>query len=309
MLKNKTVLKILSILIAIGLWMYVMGSINPTTRQTIENIPVELLNQDTLEERGLAIREEAGFSVNVVLEGNRSVLQQLDSEGIRATADVFGYEEGESSVPVQVTVPDNTRLKEVKPARINVTVDRLVATNKKVDVKFIGKAPADAEPKAIDMSPIEIEVKGAKKLVDSIKTLQVEINAAKLTDSPKAFQENLQVLNENGDQVYDVTLSAETVEVDAALYYTKTVPLEIKTTGRLPKKYELESLTGTEKIEVCGLKGDLDDIDKIETKPVDMSKIKANTVLELNPILPSGVELAKGSKKPTAEIKIKHSTE
>ncbi len=309
MLKNKTVLKILSLLIAIGLWMYVTGSINPTTRQTVENIPVELLNQDTLEDRGLAIWEEAGFSVNVVLEGNRSVLNQMDKDEIRATADLFGYEEGESSVPVQVTVPDNTRLKEVKPARISVTVDKLVSINKKVSVKFIGKAPDGTDPKAIEMSPIEVEVKGAKKLIDTIKTVQVEINAAQLTDSPKSFQQDLQVLNEDGDQVYDVTLSAETVEVDAALYYTKTVPLEVKTKGALPQKYEMEAWSATKKIKICGLKEVLDSINRVETSPVNLSKIKEDTTVKLKPALPSGAELAKGSKRPEVEIKIKRSTE
>ena len=36
MLKNNTVLKILSLLIAMGLWFYVIGEVNPTVVQTIE---------------------------------------------------------------------------------------------------------------------------------------------------------------------------------------------------------------------------------------------------------------------------------
>lgn len=309
MLKNNTVLKILSILIAVCLWMYVMGSVNPMTTQTIENIPVELLNQDTLQERGLAVRSGMGFSVDIIVEGNRSILHELDKDKIKATVDVFGYEEGENSVPIQVEVPNNVRLKEVKTPRIEITVDELISAYKKVDIKFVGKAESGTEPAVIATSPTEIEVKGAKTLVNSIKTVQARLNAAELSDDPKSFQAKLQALNQNGEQIYDVTLSADTAEVEVVLYHTKTVPLEVKTIGRLPKGYELEDLSAPEEIKICGAKEDLDSIEKIETEPVDISQMKASATLELQPILPSGVQVSEGSKKAAAEIKIKRLTE
>lgn len=309
MLKNNTVLKILSVLIAVCLWMYVMGNVNPMTTQTIENVPVELLNQDTLQERGLAIRGGLGFSVDIVVEGNRSVLHELDKDKIKATVDVFGYEAGQNSVPVQVEVPDNVRLKEVKTPRIEITVEELISAYKKVDVKFVGKAASGTEPGVVATSPSEIEVKGAKSLVNAVKTVQARLNAAELTDEPKSFQAKLQALNPNGEQIYDVTLSAETAEVEAALYHTKTVPLEVKTIGSLPKGHELEDMSVPEEIKISGMKEDLDSIEKIETEPVDMSRITNNTEIELKPIFPSGIQASQGSKKMVAEIKIKRLTE
>lgn len=309
MLKNNTVLKILSVLIAVCLWMYVMGSVNPMTTQTIENIPVELLNQDTLQERGLAVRSGMGFSVDVVVEGNRSILHELDKDKVKATVDVFGYEEGQNSVPVQVEVPDNVRLKEVKTPRIDITVDELISAYKKVDVKFVGRSTFGTEPGVVATSPAEIEVKGAKTLVNSVKTVQARLNAAEISDDPKSFRAKLQALNQNGEQIYDVTLSAETVGVEAALYYTKTVTLEVKTAGDLPKGYELEEISAPKEIKISGMKEDLDSVEKIETEPVDMGQIKSDTAIELKPILPSGIQVSQGSKKAVAEIKIKRLTE
>ncbi|MCI9597406.1 MAG: hypothetical protein HFE75_08940 [Firmicutes bacterium] len=309
MLKNNTVLKILSVLIAVCLWMYVMGSVNPMTTQTIENIPVELLNQDTLQERGLAVRSGMGFSVDVIVEGNRSILHELDKDKVKATVDVFGYEEGQNSVPVQVEVPDNVRLKEVKTPRIDITVDELISAYKKVDVKFVGRSSFGTEPGVVATSPAEIEVKGAKTLVNSVKTVQARLNAAEISDDPKSFRAKLQALNQNGEQIYDVTLSAETVGVEAALYYTKTVTLEVKTAGDLPKGYELEEISAPKEIKISGMKDDLDSVEKIETEPVDMRQIKSDTAIELKPILPSGIQVSQGSKKAVAEIKIKRLTE
>ena len=55
MLRNNMVLKIISLLIAIFLWVYVMGEVDPTATQTIRDIPVSLLNEDWLEDNELAI--------------------------------------------------------------------------------------------------------------------------------------------------------------------------------------------------------------------------------------------------------------
>lgn len=286
-----------------------MGSVNPMTTQTIENIPVELLNQDTLQERGLAVRSGMGFSVDVIVEGNRSILHELDKDKVKVTVDVFGYEEGQNSVPVQVEVPDNVRLKEVKTPRIDITVDELISAYKKVDVKFVGRSSFGTEPGVVATSPAEIEVKGAKTLVNSVKTVQARLNAAEISDDPKSFRAKLQALNQNGEQIYDVTLSAETVGVEAALYYTKTVTLEVKTAGDLPKGYELEEISAPKEIKISGMKDDLDSVEKIETEPVDMRQIKSDTAIELKPILPSVIQVSQGSKKAVAEIKIKRLTE
>lgn len=308
MLKNNTVLKILSIVIAICLWMYVMGSVNPVITQTVENIPVELLNEDRLEQQDLTVRGSAGFSVDIVIEGKRSTLYNLDKNKIKATADVLGYKEGQNAVPVHVEVPENIELKEVKTPRIEITVDELIFAYKKVDVRFTGKHESGTEPGILATSPAEIEIKGPKALVDTVETVQAKVSEKKLTNEPQSFQAKLRALDKEGEQVYDVTLSAEAAEVEAVLYHTKIVPLEVKTTGALPKIYELKEWSVPGEIEICGSKKDLEEIDKLETEPVDMSKIKASTTLELTPNFPDGVQLSTGSKKPVAEIQIKRST-
>ena len=58
MLRNKNIVRILSLLIAVVLWAYVMGEINPETTIKFKNINVEILNQESLEDRGLALIED-----------------------------------------------------------------------------------------------------------------------------------------------------------------------------------------------------------------------------------------------------------
>ena len=46
MLKNKTVLKIVSLVIAIFLWIYVMGEVDPETKVKVYGIEVNYINTE-----------------------------------------------------------------------------------------------------------------------------------------------------------------------------------------------------------------------------------------------------------------------
>ncbi|MCQ4635774.1 CdaR family protein [Anaerovorax odorimutans] len=305
MLRNKTVLKILSLLLAVFLWFYVMGEINPTTSQTIENIPVELLNVDTLDQRDLAIQGGANFSVDIVVEGKRAELNLLDKEKIKATADIFGYEEGENYVPVSVQVPDNVSLKQIKTPKIKVNLEELVSVYKQISVKFTGKTASGTEPGNVTVSPTEIEVKGAKSVVNSVKAVQAEVKASEITDEMKTFTAEPVAVNGNNEPVYDISLSAKSVEVQAALYYTKTVPLNVEVKGTVPEEYEMTDISVPEEISIRGPKDAVEDIKSVTADPVNISKVKASTTLKIQPRLPQGVEVADESKSIGVKIKIK----
>ena len=296
MLKNNTILKILSLLIAIFLWFYVMGEINPTTSQTFENIPVELLNVDTLDQRDLAIQGGANFSVDVVVEGKRADLNSLDKEKIKATADVFGYEEGENYVPVSVQLPDNVSLGQIKTPKIKVILEELVSVYKQISVKFTGKTPSGTEPGNVSVSPTEIEVKGAKSVVNSVKAVQAEVKASEITDDEQSFSAVPVAVDGNHEPVYDVSLSAESVEVQATLFYTKTVPMKVEIKGAVPSSYEMTDLSVPDEISIRGPKSAVEDITSVTADPVNISKVKASTTLKIHPNLPQGVELADESK-------------
>lgn len=305
MLKNNTVRKILSLLIAIFLWVYVMGEVNPTITKTISNIPVELLNENTLEQRGLAVQESSEFAVSIEVKGKRADLNSLEKSEITATADLFGYKEGENEVPVTVEVPDNITLEAIKTPNIKVTLEELVSVYKEITVDFAGKTESGTEPGNVTVSPDEIEVKGAKSAVDIVKNVKAEVDASKITDEERTFNVEPKAVDKNGDIVSGVTLSAKTVQVQAVLCYTKTVPLKVEVTGSVPEKYQVTDILIPKKITIRGPKASLDKITSISADPVDISDVTASTTLKIDPRLPQGVELADSSADIGVTVKIK----
>ena len=75
---NKVYTAIISLLIAIGLWMYVVTVVSPGSENTYTGIEVVKQSEGILEERGLVITAEHNPAVNLRLSGNRSDLNKLN---------------------------------------------------------------------------------------------------------------------------------------------------------------------------------------------------------------------------------------
>lgn len=281
MLRNNTVLKILSLLIAIFLWVYVMGEVDPTTSTTIKDVRVKLQQLDTLEEKELAVKGgNRQFTVDVVLEGSRAELNRLDRSEIRAEADLFGYEKGKNQVPVQVNVPENVTLKDVKTPRIEVVLEDLVSDYKTIEVSFRGDTEENTEPGEVECSPAEIEVKGGKSAVKSVDSVRAEIRAAELTDELQTFSVKPKAFDKDGNRVANVQLSAEMVDVSAILHYTKTIQISGKEIELNNVGQNLEASVRTAKIFVtaAGRKGQIEALSKGDFRlSADLNQKKAGT--------------------------------
>ena len=85
-MKSKLISVLLSVAMAFGLWYYVITVISPDTTDTFYDIPVVLVGETALEERGLMVTSVSNTTVDLTLTGNRSDLNQLTRENITLKA-------------------------------------------------------------------------------------------------------------------------------------------------------------------------------------------------------------------------------
>ena len=96
-MKNKFAAALFSLIVAFGIWLYVITTVSPGSEDTFSNIPVTLQNEAALSERGLMVTTQDVPTVTLRLSGNRSDLIKLNSSNIVLTADLSGiYEPGKS---------------------------------------------------------------------------------------------------------------------------------------------------------------------------------------------------------------------
>ncbi|MBO4991657.1 MAG: hypothetical protein J6E42_05835 [Firmicutes bacterium] len=297
-----TVNKILSVIIAIFLWIFVIGGENPVKERTIRSVPVNLKNVETLADNNLAIAGSTDYTVDVKIKGQRTTVDPLTVDDITVEADLFGYGQGQNYINVTAVIPDNTELVEIRSPKIQVNIEELVAVSKPVHINFIN-VPAGKEIGGIIEQPTEVEVSGAKSLVNAVAWAfgTVNVNGSEEGKS-NTVQVELQPLNDGEALVENVRMSSQYADVSFVIMDVKEVPLVVETKDESDGRV-LSGIEAPETIEIRGLPQDLEQIHEVVTEPVDLAGLELNedgsAIASLEAILPQGVELA--SKNPTLQ--------
>ena len=85
MLKNNRVAFILALIMAIALWAYVLGEVDPVRTITIRNIPIRFVDQSALTENGLVITGMDHEEVSVTFTAKRSLVTKIDADDFHAS--------------------------------------------------------------------------------------------------------------------------------------------------------------------------------------------------------------------------------
>jgi YbbR domain-containing protein len=300
---GRTITIILSIIIALLLWSYVIIQVNPTKEETISRVPVQLLNTQSLAARQLAISGDGEYTVDVVVEGRRADIMKVSGEDIIAEVDLFGWSKGENYIPVNVKLPPALKLVEVRSAKIQVTIEDLVALSKPVDVVYRGEFPANTEEGDVELRPAEIEVTGAKSAVESVDEVRVYIDVEDLSTERRTIQSEAVPLNKAEMIVENVKLSSSYVNVSARLLQVKEVPLVVETVGSLDEGYGAE-IDVPQFVLIKGTKAALQDVTSVSAEPLDITGMTKNGIMPITLLLPEGVELSKRNTTIHAGITI-----
>ena len=131
-MKNKFAAALFSLIVAFGIWLYVITTVSPGSEDTFSNIPVTLQNEAALSERGLMVTTQDVPTVTLRLSGNRSDLIKLNSSNIVLTADLSGiYEPGERKLTYNIAFPGDIAnnafvVESQSPQYVTVDIERKI---------------------------------------------------------------------------------------------------------------------------------------------------------------------------------------
>ena len=96
MLKNNRVVFILALIMAIALWAYVLGTVDPVRTVTLRDIPIRLLDQSELSDQDLVITSMDHEGINVTFTAKRSIANKIKTDDFTAVADLRGIKLGDN---------------------------------------------------------------------------------------------------------------------------------------------------------------------------------------------------------------------
>ncbi len=105
MLKDKRVLMLISLLVSVGLWMFVMGEVDPVKSTTINNVEVEIYGEQYLEDINLKAALIKPQNISVTVGGKRSNVNAAKKKGIKAYVDVSHCEYGRNVSDINIKMP------------------------------------------------------------------------------------------------------------------------------------------------------------------------------------------------------------
>ena len=129
--KNRKMVNMaLAVLLAFGLWFYVINVENPTGSANLRDLPVELQGEFQLAEAGLMVTDVSQETMNVKVTGKKKTLMKLDKKNVSLAVDVSSITgEGEHDLICKATFPshistDNVTVSSWNEMKVTVTVEK-----------------------------------------------------------------------------------------------------------------------------------------------------------------------------------------
>lgn len=301
---SKIIRLVASIFIAIGLWVYVINVVNPSSTTTIRNIPVELKGTEILEEEGLAIEGSGEYTVDITVRAARTDLGTVSADNFTATADVAELTMGQDYITVSVTGPKAYQIEDVRSRKIQVYVDELMKKTIPVTVSY-ASLPSGYEAAPLSIYPEEIEVKGAKQLVENVAQYVVTLDPSGIhTEDVQEMNEVGNFCNESGAKISGVSTKTENISVKTSVYPVKTVALKVVYAGEPWEGAKINKIDAPTSINVIGPSNSLSKISELSSKEISIDEIYESCEKEIEINLPKGVFLSKENAHPMFKVDV-----
>ena len=314
-MKTKIVYAIASILIAFGLWMYVITTVSPESVETISGIPVVFEGENVLrEDQGLMITQKNEDTVSLKLSGNRIDLSKVNRGNIAIKVDVSKiYEPGQRAmqyVPVfPGDVPSNAFVIEAKyPESITLTIEKRITKEVPMEIKWSGSTPdgfiSDKGNAVLD-NPV-IKIAGPQSVVDQIEkaVIEVDLNGRKESIS-ESYRYTLCDKDNNPVDAELITTNVQEVRLDLKIVRFKDIDITYNLVeGGGANKKNTSIALNVDSIRVSGSEAALEAMGgELVIGSVNLRDIPRNETLTFPISLPEGVNNLTGVKEVVMDIK------
>jgi YbbR domain-containing protein len=275
--KNLTA-KIVALIMAVILWVYVMNEQNPLVETSME-VPLEVRNLSSA-----VMATDIPEVVRVKVRGSRALIMGLGQKDIKAYIDLKGLGDGRNTLSVAANIPANIELMEVSPNSINFRLDTIVSREIPIEARLGGAAVPGGAVDRISYSSPKVTVKGPSEIVDTVVKAVVDVDVSgKNTDF--TMDGPIILLDARNKKVEGLTTNPGDVSVSLAftpVISKKMVEVKANIVGPFGKNIILHQISiKPEQVEISGQGKAFERIDSIYTEPINVSEINKETVLQV----------------------------
>ena len=304
---NNLSLKIVSAVFAVILWTVIVNIYDPNTSYTFSNITVQLVNTQSLTEKNYTFEVVDGGKISVTVSGPKSVVTDLKTSDIAATADLSKVTAFTDYVDIQVqVVKDGQVLNNVeavpRTSALKLSIENRDTNTYAVNVNTTGTPANGYAVASTTTSPTYIKVTGPTSLVEGVASVGVDVDVSGAKGTVNT-QSDINMYDSDGNIIAneELEMSSETADVIVEMARTKTVPVVVKTSGT-PSQDCVVTGTSLSQTSVV-ISGQQEALSKIDNITIPSSAVSVDGLSEdktytfkLTDYVPSGVKIVSDSR-------------
>ena len=251
---NNLSLKILSVAIAILIWLLVVNADNPIGTKSFVIGDVQLLNEAYLDADGkMCMQDDKQESIRVTIKTNRKTLDRITASDIKAVADLqqaVSLNTDPVMVPITVScdkvLPDNI---EVTPQNLSIHIEDKDTQEFVVNVTTNNTKPDKGyEVGTLTSNPEKLKITGPTSLINKIDKVNASVDVDGASEDVTE-ETDVKIIDKNGEEFTDTDmayLNISKVSVTARLWKVRPeVRIKAEYEGTPADGYEVKSISTT----------------------------------------------------------------
>lgn len=295
-------LKVLSLVVAVVLWVYVSNELNPTKEREFKDIGIDIRGVAS----NLAVSELPG-SVRVRVQASENVITELNPGAIEVFADLKNIKLGQNIIPLEVRVPSDVKVVDIRPQQVAIKVESLVEKQVPVKVRHAESPEKGYKVGTVETKPNEIIVRGPKSIVDRVIFAAADVS---IRNKQRSFTETvpLTVTDEAGSIIEEKIIKRVPSMVDVFVSIVPDLPTKKAQvipilTGEPKQGYSVTmTVVDPPELVLIGKPEALERINQISTKAIDISGAEKDMYIDITPEVPPGVVANRQSLKVLVRI-------
>lgn len=292
--KNNLNTKLISLVMAILLWSYIMGIENPESERPYRGVDVNITGEHYLQQEGYSLISPQDPKITVDIVGTRSNFIDFSSANILAELNLEGMKPGDNKAEINVSIvrhSGDVTISGWEPSSVIVTLDEIVTENIRINVQTLGELEESYTLGNVRVLNNYVRITAPKSVIDQIKNA---ITYVDVTGRRDTFMVNspIVLLDKNDNEIKNLDMSIEYTDIEVPIYKQKSVPIEVNLVGNIGEDEKITNVQVVpENVVIRGQSDIIDGINSIQTEPVERRDLLGSQTQEVTLVLPNGVAL------------------
>jgi len=283
--ENPLIIKVMSLLVACALWVYVMNEQNPFTTRSFN---VQLSSVSLADDM---VVNDLPNSVKVRVSGPRAQIAALSDESLQAYVDLSEAAKGRNTYAVQARTPVG-EIVEISPSLLQLELDTIAEKMVSIEPRIVGVPNSGVTVGKMDLKPTAVTIKGASGRVAEVAKVIVLVD---ISDHDKNFEDEAAVvaLGKDGREMYDIKIDPGKVHISVVVLKqlaTNNFPIKADLSGSLPTGFAVDSIKLTpDTVKLTAEPQVLGHLTEIKTAPVVLDRITGDVELKTPLQIPDNI--------------------